>query len=254
MFNMIVDTDLNFLADKTLIVMPTFNEAGNIENMIESVFKVIPNIHILVVDDDSPDGTSDIVSEMMYHYRSLHLLTKVKDKGFAKAYISGFRWALDNGFERVIQMDADGSHQPVFLPSMIEASRDADYVIGSRWMRGGQVVNWPFSRLILSKGGNWYARFMLHPGVKDATGGFKLIKADLLKRMRTDEMVSKGYSFQIELLLRAVDAGAVKEEIPIVFVEREVGVSKMSRKIIIEAMMYVTKTGIKRFFGLGKGK
>lgn len=237
---------------KTLIVMPTFNEAGNIEKMINSVLQVVPDVHILVVDDDSPDGTSDIVAGVSEVYGNVHLLTKTRDKGFARAYISGFQWALDNGFDLVVQMDADGSHQPEFLPAMIAATEQFDYVVGSRWMRGGRVVNWPFSRLLLSKGGNWYARFMLHPKIKDVTGGFKTINASLLKRMNTSDMVSKGYSFQIELLLRALDAGARVGEVPIVFVERTVGVSKMSRRIILEAMWYVTVAGVKRFFNFRK--
>lgn len=240
------------LVSETVVVMPTFNEAGNIEHMIESVLNVLPNVHILVVDDDSPDGTSDIVSQLALTHVNVHLLNKKTDKGFARAYISGFKWALDNGFKRVIQMDADGSHQPEFLPEMIKKSLVSEYVIGSRWVKGGKVVNWPLSRLVLSKGGNFYARLMLHPKVKDATAGFKIIDCSLLERMETESITSKGYSFQVELLLRALSLNATVDEVPIVFIEREVGVSKMSRKIILEAMWFVTVSGFKSFFGFNR--
>lgn len=237
------------MKNKILIIMPTFNEAESIIGMLESIIKVQKKVDILVVDDSSPDGTSNLVKEFSITNPQVKLLTKTVDKGFARAYISGFNYAIDNGYEYIFQMDADGSHQPKFIEGMIELSGPNNYVIGSRWVKGGGVVNWPLSRLILSKGGNLYFRIMLGMKIKDATGGFKIISTDLLKKMNVNSIESKGYSFQIELLLRAVDAGAEVNEYPIEFVEREHGVSKMSRAIIIEAMKYVTSVGVKRFFG-----
>lgn len=236
------------LPNNVLIVMPTFNEAESIIGMLESVLTSQPEVDVLVVDDSSPDGTSDIVYDFSLDNPRVKLMTKVEDKGFARAYISGFNYAIKNGYEYVFQMDADGSHQPKFLQGMLAASGPNKYVIGSRWIKGGSVVNWPLSRLILSKGGNLYFRIMLRMKIKDATGGFKIISTNLLKKMDINSIKNKGYSFQIELLLRAVDVGAQIEEYPIEFVEREHGVSKMSRAIILEAMTYVTLVGIKRFF------
>ena len=235
---------------KYLIVMPTFNEAENVQIIIPEVFdSVDDSVDILVVDDNSPDGTSDVVANLQTSFSSLYLVTKTKDKGFAKAYITGFQYAIENNYDYVIQMDADGSHQPKFLKKLIEASEDNNYVIGSRWVKGGSVVNWPFQRKVLSLGGNFYAQIMLHSRLKDITGGFKVINVELLKAMDVSSIESKGYSFQIELMLRARKVGAKIKEVPIVFVERVNGVSKMSGKIIIEAMLFVTKTGFKSIVG-----
>lgn len=235
---------------KYLIIMPTFNEVENIQIIIPEIFNnVEENVDVLVVDDNSPDGTSDIVANMQSIYSRLELMTKTKDKGFAKAYISGFNYAIDNAYDYVIQMDADGSHQPKFLKELIKASGEDKYVIGSRWVKGGSVVNWPVKRKILSLGGNLYAQVMLRSKLKDITGGFKVINVELLKDMDINSIGSKGYSFQIELMLRARKAGANICEVPIEFIEREHGVSKMSSSIVIEAMLYVTKTGIKSLFG-----
>ena len=235
-----------------LIIMPTFNEADGISIMLNKLLETVSStVDILVVDDSSPDGTSDVVANFVADYPNIKLMTKNEDKGFAKAYISGFKYALENGYKYVIQMDADGSHQPKFLPYMMALTGQYNYIIGSRWTTGGSVVNWPFRRLLLSKGGNLYFRIMLGARIKDATGGFKIISTELLKKMNVSTIESQGYSFQIELLLRALDAGADVTEYPIEFIERENGVSKMSKKIIVEAMKYVTLVGLKRVF---KGK
>lgn len=229
--------------------MPTFNEADNVQIIIPEIFSTVSdNVDILIVDDNSPDGTSDIVANMQSVYSNLKLMTKTKDKGFAKAYISGFNYAMDNGYSYVIQMDADGSHQSKFLNEMIAASGVNTYVIGSRWVDGGSVVNWTLKRKILSLGGNFYAQLMLKSKIKDITGGFKVIDVGLLKKMNVSSIANKGYSFQIELMLRARDSGAKIIEVPIEFVEREHGVSKMSTSIVLEAMKYVTIVGFRRFF------
>jgi dolichol-phosphate mannosyltransferase len=234
------------MGKKTIIIIPTFNESMNIEGLVKKINEQNIDLDILVVDDDSPDGTSDIVFEMQKVLPNLKLITKTEDKGFAKAYITGFNYAIDNGYDIVVQMDADGSHQPKFLKSMLNAVERNDYVIGSRWIKGGSVVNWPLKRFILSRGGNMYARIMLNSNVKDITGGHKAISIELLKKMDVNSITSKGYSFQIELYLRARANGAKVVEVPIEFVEREQGVSKMSSDIVKEAMLFVTKKGLLR--------
>ena len=232
---------------KTLIIIPTFNESETIQTIIDSIFKQTLNCDVIVVDDDSPDQTSDIVKFLQKKYKNLHLITKIKDKGFSKAYLTGFEYALkhEKKYARVVQMDADGSHQPQFIPQLLQKiDEGCDYVIGSRWINGGKVVNWPLKRKILSKSGNWYARNMLKTNVRDVTGGFKAIKINLLRDMISHPLTTEGYSFQIELFLRARELQAKICEVPITFVEREQGYSKMSQKIVIEAVKYVTREGL----------
>ena len=228
---------------EVLIILPTFNESENIEKIILSILDERLPVDILVVDDESPDGTSEIVKRIAKKHKNVKLLYKTTDKGFAKAYISGFHYALDNGYWYVIQMDADGSHQPKFLKDLFDAAAKNNYVIGSRWTRGGSVVNWPLKRKILSLGGNLYSRIMLRSSVKDITGGFKMFSTYILSKMNIDDIKVKGYSFQVELMLRARKAGANIIEVPIEFVEREKGYSKMSADIVKEALVYVTKKG-----------
>lgn len=233
----------------SLIIIPTFNEKESIVKILSGIIEQNLNLDILVVDDDSPDGTPSIVSEFARNRKNIFLITKTTDKGFARAYITGFKYALDHGYKKVIQMDADGSHQPKYLKSLLSQANVYDYVIGSRWVSGGQVENWPLQRKIISKAGNLYSRIMLKSKVKDITGGFKVIDASLLENMNVETIESKGYSFQIELFLRARKLNASIAEVPIVFVEREAGYSKMSSKIVIEAMLFVTKKGFQRLLG-----
>lgn len=233
---------------KTLIIIPTFNESESLPILLEKIFTQ-PDIKVdvLIVDDDSPDGTSQIVKKLQKTHKNLHLITKKTDKGFSKAYITGFQYALEHNYDVICQMDADGSHQPEHLPEMFnKISEGCDYVIGSRWTKHGGVVNWPMKRKILSIGGNIYARIMLNSKVKDITGGFKAIRKETLEKLNVETISTAGYSFQIELYLRAEKTGARICETPIVFVEREHGVSKMSKAIVLEAIKYVTREGIRR--------
>lgn len=238
------------MRNNILIVMPTFNESSSIEKTITSIMNEKIALDILIVDDDSPDGTSDIVISLQKQYSNLYLLTKKEDKGFARAYISGFQYALDNNYQKVIQMDADGSHQSMFLSNLIQESSKYNYVIGSRWTKGGSVHNWPLHRFLISRAGNLYSRIMLRTRVKDVTGGYKIIDTELLKEMDIHSINARGYSFQIELFLRARKLNAKITEVPIAFIEREEGVSKMSKDIIKEAMLFVTKQGL----GIGNKK
>ena len=232
------------MKNQTLIVIPTFNESLTIEKIISLVVAEKLPVDILVVDDNSPDGTSNIVRGLQKSIPNLKLMTKAEDTGFAKAYISGFKYAMDNGYSKVAQMDADGSHQPKFLPALLKASESSDYVIGSRWTKGGSVVNWPLKRFVISRLGNLYSRIMLRTSLKDVTGGFKVINMDMLRKIDPLTMTSRGYSFQIELFLRARKNYGKIVEVPIEFVEREEGVSKMSKEIVKEAMIFVTKKGL----------
>lgn len=235
---------------RILIIIPTFNESESIPILLDKIEKAREKqkIDILVVDDNSPDGTSNVVKNLQKKYSNLKLITKTEDKGFSKAYITGFKYALESKkYDIIFQMDADGSHQPVFIAAMVKKIEEGfDYVIGSRWVKGGSVVNWPLSRKILSIGGNIYARIMLRSTNKDITGGFKAIRFELLQKMRTATITTTGYSFQIELYLRAKALKAKICETPIEFIEREQGVSKMSKKIVLEAIRYVTVKGLRK--------
>jgi dolichol-phosphate mannosyltransferase len=223
----------------TIIIIPTYNEKDSIIKILSGILAQKLNVDIVVVDDDSPDGTSDIVAHFIRNRSNIFLLTKTKDKGFARAYITGFSFALERGYKKVIQMDADGSHQPKYLESLLDCSDSYSYVIGSRWTLGGEVENWPLKRKIISKAGNLYSRIMLNSKVQDITGGFKVIDADLLKQMNVHTITSKGYSFQIELKYRALRKGFSGVEVPILFEDRRVGESKMSTQIVLEALLKV---------------
>jgi len=234
---------------KTLIIIPTFNESESIPILLSSILNLYgETVDVLVVDDDSPDGTSEIVNNISNNHSNIKIITKQEDKGFSKAYITGFQYALENEYEAVMQMDADGSHQPVYIKEMLNSLESGcDYVIGSRWVKGGGVINWPLKRKILSIGGNIYSRIMLRSKINDITGGFKAIKAELLQKMTTSTISTTGYSFQIELYLRARSLDAKICEVPIQFVERVHGASKMSMAIVKEAIKYVTVKGLTSF-------
>ncbi|MGQ0648810.1 MAG: polyprenol monophosphomannose synthase [Gemmatimonadaceae bacterium] len=220
--------------------MPTFNERDNIVRLIEAVLSQDPRLEVLVVDDGSPDGTGDFVRERTATDVRVHLLSRGKKLGLGTAYVAGFRWALDRDYEYVFEMDADFSHDPSHLPQFLESIRDADLVLGSRYREGKvTVVNWPMARLILSYSANIYARLVTGLALYDATGGFKCFRRRVLEAIDLDDVRSNGYAFQIEMSFRAWQLGFRIVEIPIVFVDRTEGESKMSKKIVREAVWMV---------------
>ncbi|RMB60147.1 polyprenol monophosphomannose synthase [Tessaracoccus antarcticus] len=229
---------------KVLVIIPTYNESQNIESITGRLRKAVPEADILVADDNSPDGTGDIVDRLVAADSHIHVLHRRGKEGLGAAYLAGFHWGLDKGYGVLVEHDADGSHQPEQLPLLLEALKTADMVKGSRWVKGGKVVNWPKSREVLSKGGNLWTRMWLGIPLKDATGGFNAFRAETLKGMGLDEVASAGYCFQVDLAWRALKTGHKVVEVPIEFVEREFGDSKMSNNIVIEAMIRTALWGV----------
>ncbi|HWG14065.1 MAG TPA: polyprenol monophosphomannose synthase [Streptosporangiaceae bacterium] len=230
--------------ERVAVVMPTYEERQNLESIAGRLRAAVPNADLLVVDDNSPDGTGDLADKLSETDPHIQVLHRTDKAGLGPAYIAGFRWALERGYDAVVEMDADGSHQPEQLPQLLAALDGADGVIGSRWVPGGQLLNWPRSREVLSRGANVYTRIMLGLHIKDATGGYRAYRASALQRISLDTVESAGYCFQIDLTLRMVRAGLRIVEVPITFVERERGASKMSRAIIGEAFLRVAQWGI----------
>lgn len=229
----------NFVCLKTLILIPTYNEKENVENITREVLKANPQVEILVIDDNSPDLTWQIVENLHQSNPRIHLLKREKKEGLGRAYLAGFDWGLKNGFECLVEMDADFSHRPVDLTAILKSMNDVDFAIGSRWVAGGQTVNWGFLRKLISRGGSFYSRMILGYPVRDWTGGFNAWKAETLRKIGLNKVTSNGYSFQIELKYRAQRAGCKGIEVPIVFEDRRVGKSKMSMKIVLEAFYRV---------------
>jgi dolichol-phosphate mannosyltransferase len=222
------------------LIIPTFNEAENVEAIVVAVGKRLPDSrHILIVDDSSPDGTGQIADRLAAEHDEVEVLHREVKEGLGPAYLAGFRPALAQGAERVIQMDADFSHDPADLPRLLEASNDADLVVGSRYVPGGGVTDWGPLRRLISRGGSTYARAILWVGVNDLTGGFKCWRREALEAIDFDLVQSKGYAFQIEMTYRAIRAGFKVNEMPIIFRDRRVGNSKMSRAIFAEAIWRV---------------
>ena len=226
---------------KSLVVIPTYNEAANIRKVIEKTLSVDENVEVLVVDDNSPDHTGSIVEEAFADNPRVHQLSRNRKMGLGTAYIEGFKWAVPGDYDFIFEMDADLSHDPNEIPHFLEAARDADLVIGSRYVEGGGVVNWPIRRLILSYGANLYARLVTGLPVYDCTSGFKCFHREVLENLGLDSFHSDGYSFQIEMNYRVWKKGFRIKEIPVIFVDRTVGQSKMSRAIILEAVWIVWK-------------
>jgi len=224
---------------KTLVIIPTYNERENIAAIIPAVLQAAPSVEILVVDDNSPDGTQDIVRSLQAQEPRIHLLSRRGKEGLGKAYIAGFNWGLERGYEALVQMDADFSHRPKDLVELLKALPAADFVMGSRWVPEGQTVNWGLGRKVISRGGSFYARQILGFPVRDWTGGFNAWKAQTLKKIGLDSVRSEGYSFQIELKYRALKLGCHGVEVPITFEDRRVGQSKMSSRIVVEALLRV---------------
>ena len=234
---------------RTLVIIPTFNEALNIESIVGRVLDAQPTAHVLVVDDNSPDGTGDIAKTLTSDER-VRLMRRAGKEGLGLAYLAGFHWAIDQGFDVLVEMDADGSHQPEQLERLLAAVDDgADLVLGSRWVPGGKVVNWSWHRELLSRGGNLYARIVLGIPLKDATGGYRAFRRSTLEGLNLREVASQGYCFQVDLARRSVEAGFNVVEVPITFIERTHGESKMSNAIVVEALWRVTLWGLARVFG-----
>jgi dolichol-phosphate mannosyltransferase len=228
---------------RILVIIPTYNEVENLPLIAARVRDSVPEAHILVADDNSPDGTAKIADGIAAADDHVHVMHRLGKEGLGAAYLAGFAWALEQGFDVVVEMDADGSHQPEQLPLLLDALREADLVLGSRWVPGGSVVNWPKSREVLSRGGNWYTRKALRVPLMDATGGYRAFRASTLRALDLDGVGSAGYIFQVDLAYRTLERGLRVKEVPIEFVEREIGDSKMNRKIVSEALWRVTVWG-----------
>jgi dolichol-phosphate mannosyltransferase len=226
---------------KSIVVIPTYNESANVASIISKIRKVLPELYILVIDDGSPDGTANIVDEISSSDPKVQCLRRTSKDGIGRAYIAGFTYALENGFEFIGQMDADHSHSPSDLVRLLEASTKSDLVIGSRYVRNGGTVNWPLYRKLLSRLGGIYASSILNMKINDPTGGFKVWNATLLKQYEFSGIQSSGYVFTVEMTYRAIGLGAKIIEVPITFTERVAGVSKMDGKIMLEAATLVWK-------------
>jgi dolichol-phosphate mannosyltransferase len=229
---------------RVLVVIPTYNESDNVRAIVDRARRAAPGVDVLVADDNSPDGTGAIADEMAAGDSQIHVLHRPGKQGLGAAYLAGFAWARERGYDAVVEMDADGSHAPEELPRLLDAARDADVVIGSRWVRGGKVVNWPAHRLLLSRGASLYTRLAMGLPVRDATAGYRVYRVAVLDKIEVDNVVSQGYCFQIDLAWRSYRNGLRITEVPITFAERERGSSKMSSNIVREALWRVTAWGV----------
>jgi dolichol-phosphate mannosyltransferase len=229
---------------RLLVVIPTYNEAQSMGPVVARVRAAVPESHVLIVDDNSPDGTGDIADRLAAEDDHVHVLHRPGKAGLGVAYLAGFEWGLAQGYDVLVEMDADGSHQPEELPRLLGALRRADLVIGSRWVSGGAVRNWSWSRLLLSRGGNTYVRLMLGIPVRDATTGYRAFRRTTLEKIGLEHVESQGYCFQVDLAWRSLQRGLTVVEAPITFVEREAGKSKMSQAVVGEALWRVTTWGL----------
>jgi dolichol-phosphate mannosyltransferase len=231
-----------------LVVIPTYNEKENIERIIPAVLEKDQSLDILIVDDNSPDGTGAIVEKMAGENKRIKVLHRSEKRGLGTAYLCGFKYALENGYDYIFEMDADFSHDPKYIPNFLKAIKDADLILGSRYISGVNVINWPMSRLLLSYFANVYSRLITGLPVRDATGGFKCYRRKVLETISLDKVKSNGYSFQIEMSFRAWKKGFKIKEIPIVFEDRRAGHSKMSKKIVREAIWLVWRLRLMSLF------
>ncbi len=239
---------------RVLVIIPTYNEAENIQIIADRLRRAVPGVDVLIADDNSPDGTGPIADELAAADPAIHVMHRAGKDGLGAAYLAGFAWAKDRDYDAVVEMDADGSHAPEELPRLLDALADADVVLGSRWVRGGTVVNWPMHRHLISRGGNLYVRLALRMPIKDATGGYRAYRLTALDKMDVETVASQGYCFQVDLAWRAYRSGFRVVEVPIRFAERERGASKMSSSIVREALWRVTVWGTQaRWQGLRPG-
>lgn len=224
---------------KSLVIIPTYNERENLPPLVSEIFKYNADVEILVVDDNSPDSTAQVVRDLRTNDPRIHLLLRQQKQGLGRAYLAGFAWGLENGFDQLVEMDADFSHRPIDLKNILKALPGFDFIVGSRYVAGGSTVNWGIIRKLISRGGGLYSRLILGYPLQDWTGGFNAWKSSTLKKIQLEHVKSNGYSFQIELKYRALLVGCRGQEVPIVFEDRRVGQSKMSLKIVIEAFYRV---------------
>ncbi|MDZ7765251.1 MAG: polyprenol monophosphomannose synthase [Melioribacteraceae bacterium] len=235
--------------EKSIIIIPTYNELNNIQKLIPVLRENYPAIDLLIVDDNSPDGTADAVKKFMENDQQIHIIEREGKLGLGTAYVSGFRYMLERDYEFAIQMDADFSHDPVEIKNFLKEIEDHDLILGSRYIKGVNVINWPMSRLLLSYFANQYTRIITGLPVCDATGGFKCFRREVLEAINLDNITSSGYSFQIEMTFKAYKKGFRIKEIPIIFNDRTDGDSKMSKKIVHEAVFMVWKLRFASMFG-----
>jgi dolichol-phosphate mannosyltransferase len=232
---------------KALVCLPTYDERENLPPMVEAILAAVPQVDILVVDDNSPDGTGQVADGIAAREARVHVLHRRGKEGLGKAYLAAFAWALERGYGLVLEMDCDFSHDPKYLPAMLARAEQADLVLGSRYVSGGGTVNWGLSRQVISRGGSLYARIILGLPVRDLTGGFKCFRREVLEAIDLASVECTGYAFQIELTFRAFRKGFRVAEIPIVFADRRAGHSKMSRRIVLEAVRKVWSIRFSRF-------
>jgi dolichol-phosphate mannosyltransferase len=234
---------------KIVVLIPTYNERENLAQIVSRLRAAVPEADVLVLDDSSPDGTGLIADRLAADDSQVRVLHRKAKQGLGTAYLAGFAWGLERGYDVMVEMDADGSHQPEQLPTLLAALSNADLALGSRWVPGGSVVNWPLSRKALSLGGNLYVRVLLGMPIGDATGGFRAFRASTLRTLDLHDVSSQGYCFQVDLAWRAIRAGLRVVEVPITFVERTAGDSKMSQDIVNESLRNITKWGVRYRLG-----
>lgn len=235
--------------DKSVVIIPTYNEIANIERMLETLNRLHPSLHVLIIDDGSPDGTADVIKKFQQQKTNLHLIQRTGKLGLGTAYIKGFRWALEKNYEAVVTMDCDFSHDPEAIPEFLMALAKNDLAVGSRYVGGIRIMNWPMQRLLLSYFASIYARIITGIPFSDSTGGFNGYSRKALSSLNLDKVFSIGYAFQIELKYKVWSNGLPCVEVPITFYERTVGKSKMSRKIIVEAVINVFRLRFKKMLG-----
>ena len=248
------DTAAGSTIGRVLVIVPTYNERENLPRIVSRVRSSVPTADILVADDSSPDGTGEIADELAANDSHVHVVHRKGKEGLGAAYLHGFAWGMEQGYDVLVEMDADGSHPPEQLPDLLERiDAGADLVLGSRYVPGGSVVNWPRSREAISRVGNFYSRLALGIDLHDATGGYRAFRRTTLEKLDLHDIASQGYCFQVDLAQRAIRRGLRVEEVPITFVEREFGTSKMSKKIVAEALWRVTTWGFRHRAGQVRG-